>query len=272
MDNAKQITAAEAFDQQGYVVVRQFFDATEIDALAHMVDRIHAQWRQTHGSEQGFARLVNMHSLTRADYFVTDPAARVRFFAQIASTKFTALIDGMFGDGIYFHNTQLFFNPADNTMQPYWHRDLQFSDVPDAVQAQAQPMLLSLHARIPLVPERGVALVPGTHHRWDTDLESKIRFGRNGQCHHESLPGEVLLDLNPGDLLVFDAQMIHRGNYESNPERKALDICLGKPHALICGYLDDAVLPTAQEMQKIENGVWYQRAQRIIDARSSTAA
>jgi len=38
------------------------------------------------------------------------------------------------------------------------------------------------------------------------------------------LPDEHYIGLDVGDLLVFNAQMIHRGHYSNTTERKALDL------------------------------------------------
>ena len=69
------------------------------------------------------------------------------------------------------------------------------------------------------------------------------------------------------DVLVFDAQMIHRGNYALNRERKALDLCVGKPHPFTLRYLDGSVFPTDEELALIRNKAWYQRARQVAAAR-----
>ena len=71
------------------------------------------------------------------------------------------------------------------------------------------------------------------------------------------------MDLVPGDVLIFNAQMIHRGNYALNPTRKAFDLCVGKYHPLTAGSLDGRVLPTLAELGRITNGHWYALAREI---------
>jgi ectoine hydroxylase-related dioxygenase (phytanoyl-CoA dioxygenase family) len=258
--------AAEAFEAQGFAVVRQWLDAEKIGCLAQEADRILAQWMKENHSAYVEERLVNMHSLTSPRYF-SDAGQRIRFFDMLASERISALVDGMFGEGIYFHNTQLFFNPFENRRLPYWHRDLQYSPIDDMAQAREQSALLSLHVRIPLLREQGVELIPGTHRRWDTPLETDVRRERNGRRNSDDLPGAMLVTLEPGDVLVFDAQMIHRGNYAMNKERKALDLCVGRPHPFILRYLDESVLPAEDDIALIRNKVWFQRARQVVAAR-----
>lgn len=258
--------AAKAYEAQGFAVVRQWLAPDAIVALKREVDRIHAQWMAENRSQYEEERMVNMHSLTGRRYFHNE-AERVRFFDMLASDRITALIDGMFGDGIYFHNTQLFFNPWQNRRLPYWHRDMQYSPVDDAAQASEQARMLSLHVRIPLLPEHGIEVIPGTHRRWDTPEESDIRLEWNGRRNSEELSGGLLVALDQGDVMVFDAQMIHRGNYALNQERKAFDLCVGRPHPFTLRYLDESVLPTESELACIRNKAWFERARQLAASR-----
>jgi ectoine hydroxylase-related dioxygenase (phytanoyl-CoA dioxygenase family) len=169
-------------------------------------------------------------------------------------------MEALFGDEISFHNTQVFFNPHKRTQKPYWHRDMQYSPIPDERQAQELANMLSLHVRIPLVKETGLKLLPGTHKRWDTDLERDVRFERGGHQHSENLPGATTLHLEPGDVLIFNAQMIHRGIYNKDECRKALDLCLGRPHHLTTPFLDSENFPNEEELAEIKYPQWFQTA------------
>ena len=75
--------------------------------------------------------------------------------------------------------------------------------------------------------------------------------------------------LEPGDILIFNAQMIHRGNYELNPVRQALDICLGKEHPLISGFLERDILPNEREIGCIRNNQWYKLARSLATSNNS---
>lgn len=66
------------------------------------------------------------------------------------------------------------------------------------------------------LPETGIELIPGTHARWDTELERNVRLECQGHRQHEDLPGARLLSLQPGDVLIFSANMLHRGNWQRN--------------------------------------------------------
>jgi hypothetical protein len=270
MPNLDAASAARDFGRDGYVVLRDFWPAEGLGALTRVADRVLAQWQETQGAAWRSAGLVNMHALTHPQYFNTQPEARVAFFHALLPPALTGLLDAVFGGGLYFHNTQLFFNPADPAQPPYWHRDLQYSAIHDAAQAREQGRLLSLHVRIPLLAETGLALVPGSHRRWDSEREHRVRFEKHGHRRDAPLPGETLLTLASGDVLVFDAQMLHRGHYAGNAARRALDLCVGKAHPFTTSFLDPAVLPVAGELAQLDNGEWYREAWRVLQPGHST--
>lgn len=251
---------AESYANQGYVVVKDLFSPVEIESLSQIIDRIYQQWRDENQSELLEHQLVNMHTLTSRHYFQTNPTERLALFQALSTDKLTEAVNGLFGDGLYFHNTQLFFNPPDYSKQPYWHRDMQYSPITDDQQAAEQTQMLALHVRIPLIQETGIELIPGSHKRWDSDTEKNVRFELNGHKNSAALPGSELIQLQLGDILIFNAQMLHRGNYHLNPARKALDLCLGKPHRFTTAFMDANALPDADELAQIVNKHWYEAA------------
>ena len=251
------MSARKEYDDIGYIVLRNFLSDIEISSISKHVNSVFNSWMCSNKSEIFDHQLVNMHSLTKKEYFENTPEERVNFFNSISPIKLINLLEGMFGSEIYFHNTQLFFNPLNSKRLPYWHRDMQYSPLPDDIQKAEQNNMVSLHIRIPLVKEKGVEIVPGTHKRWDTELERDVRLELNGHNNNEQLPNARLIELDVGDILIFSSQMIHRGNYQLNDSRKALDLCVGKYHHLTFGFLDKKVLPTDEEIELINNNQWY---------------
>lgn len=251
------------YQKHGFVILKNLFSEEDILQLNRLVEPIYQTWLKGNESIIFKQKLLNMHSLTRPEYFEGNADKRIAFFQAITSEKLTQLLDGVFGDELYFHNTQLFFNPTNPARLPYWHRDMQYSPIKDSEQQKEQHNMLSLHVRIPLIKETGIELIAGSHKRWDTELERKVRFELEGHKNSDTLTGSSLIELALGDVLVFNAQMLHRGNYTLNAERCALDLCIGKYHAFSASFLDKSCLPTEDEMDKIENGKWYQLAHKI---------
>lgn len=224
------------YEQNGYLILPQLLDANIIEQLRQLVIPIYQQWIKQNQHYDWFNQLVNMHSLTAPEYFLHTPEQRMQLFNLLTLPALVDVMTNVFGEGLYFHNTQLFFNPRDPLKHNYWHRDLQYSDVPDTQQQAIHEELTSLHVRIPLLDETGLELIPHSHKAWDTPLEHAVRFAKDGHAQHDDLPKSQLISLKQGDVLIFNAQMIHRGRYDFNTERFALDICIGKRHALLSRF------------------------------------
>ena len=107
-----------------------------------------------------------------------------------------------------------------------------------------------MHFRIPLVKEPGIELVPATHKRWDSDEELDVRLEKNGRKSFDDLSTGVPIELDAGDLLVFSANIIHRGLYGMN--RFALDILFCDPDPGLAKYVHEDCLPSHKILSGIE--------------------
>jgi ectoine hydroxylase-related dioxygenase (phytanoyl-CoA dioxygenase family) len=257
------LSQKDAFAQQGYLVLRQQYPLGDLARLSQIVQAVYQQWIELHQQDAGFDTLVNMHSLTHPHYFVSQPEQRLELFNLLANAQLVAQLEQIFGSTLYFHNTQLFFNPKNPLQHNYWHRDLQYSPIPDETQRQVHQELCSLHMRIPLLDETGIELIPHSHQAWDTPLERTVRFAQDGLHQHDDLPDSELIALQRGDVLIFNAQMIHRGRYDFDQQRLALDICIGTPHKLLAGTMNQQIQPDAEELALIQHNRWYVEAARL---------
>lgn len=254
----------EAYQKQGYLILKGMLSSNEIAHLSALVEPIYQAWFEENEALIFKHKLLNMHSLTKPDYFTEKPENRLALFNAIAHPKLIQVAQSVFGDGLYFHNTQLFFNPTNCERLPYWHRDMQYSPFSDVELEAVLESMINLHFRIPLIKETGIELIPGTHKRWDKILEKQVRLERDGHHNNEPLEDAILLELEVGDVLIFNAQMLHRGNYDLNLERKALDVCIGKYHEFTAPALEEACLPPLEELGEIKHNTWYQRALEVV--------
>ena len=109
---------SEIYQTKGFFLLKGFFGQERISELAEIIDPIFKLWVEKSKSEIIEHKILNMHSLTHEAYFHKRPGERVRFFNSLLPPQLTNLLDGIFGEGLYFHNTQLFFNPDDKTQLP----------------------------------------------------------------------------------------------------------------------------------------------------------
>ncbi|MBA6337567.1 phytanoyl-CoA dioxygenase family protein [Colwellia sp. BRX8-7] len=235
------------YDAQGYFVIRNYFNDTEISALRQVVLKFHDLWKKDHAKfyqEEAF----NSSLITGSQYLAFDD--RVKLFNFISSKKIMAVVESVIAAKPAFMNTQLFFNPVNPAQKDFWHRDCQYDhEVEEQKKAIQETQVV--HLRLPLFDERGMELVPGTHKRWDNEEEFNVRQEEKGRVSSENLSTGKEIKLAAGDLLVFSADMIHRGLY--GLDRLALDILVFDPAGDFADYVDDDCLPEFSMLDKIEN-------------------
>jgi len=232
---------------QGYFVIRDYFSESEIESLRKVVLKFHELWKLDNAE---FYREVAFNSslITGSEYLAFND--RLKLFNFISSKKIMALVDSVISNNPAFMNTQLFFNPVNPQLKDFWHRDCQYDHDVD-VQKKVIHETQVVHLRVPLFDELGMELVPGTHKRWDTDEEFNVRQEEKGRASNESLSTGKAIKLAAGDVLVFSADMIHRGLY--GLDRLALDILVFDSAGDFVDYVDDDCLPEHSMLDKIDD-------------------
>ena len=232
------------YDEEGYFVIRNYFNAAEIASLRTVVLTFHQLWQKDNAKfyqEEAF----NSSLITGSEYLAYDD--RVTLFNFISSQKVMTVVDTVIANNPAFMNTQLFFNPVNPKQKDFWHRDCQYDhDIEGQKLAIKETQVL--HLRVPLFDELGMELVPGTNKRWDNEEEHNVRQEEKGSVSSDDLSTGKKIDLAAGDLLVFSADMIHRGLY--GMDRLALDILVFDPAGDFVDYVDDDCLP---EMSMLDN-------------------
>ncbi|WP_199609551.1 phytanoyl-CoA dioxygenase family protein [Flocculibacter collagenilyticus] len=235
------------YEEKGYVVFKQVFTSQELHNLREVIMQFHRSWKQENAKFYK-EKAVNSAYLTAKKHL--EKPARERLFKFIGSNKLMDRVTEIMGTCPAFMNTQLFFDPVNLDQRNYWHRDPQYH-----LSVEEQKSALSganvLHFRIPLMDEPGIELIPETHKRWDTREELNVRLEQCGRKNYESLPAGVKVSLQAGDLLVFSANMIHRGIYGMN--RLSLDILFCDPILEFVKFLDNECLPDSEILNKLEN-------------------
>ena len=235
------------YDEQGYFVVRNYFTAAEISSLRSVVLKFHTLWKIEHEKfyqEEAF----NSSLITGSEFLAYND--RVKLFNFISSTKIMHMVETVIPSKPAFMNTQLFFNPVNPQQKDFWHRDCQYDhEVEEQKKAIQETQVV--HLRVPLFDELGMELVPGTHKRWDSDEEFNVRQEEKGRVSSEDLSTGKKISLVAGDLLVFSADMIHRGLY--GLDRLALDILVFDPSGDFVDYVDDDCLPEVSMLDKIND-------------------
>lgn len=235
------------YEENGYLVLKGFLGESELHRLREVVIRFHHSWRQEN-AQFYTEKAINSAYLTAKKHL--KDSERESLFKFIGSIKLMDVVTSIMGGSPAFMNTQLFFDPMNEAQKNYWHRDPQYHlSIEEQKEALLGPNVV--HFRIPLVDEPGVELIPGTHRCWDSDEELDVRLEQNGRKNHDDLSAGVRVKLNAGDLLVFSANMIHRGIY--GMDRLSLDILFCDPAPELMKFIDDSCLPDSDTLKKLEN-------------------
>ncbi len=233
------------YEEQGFFVVRSYFSVAEIAELRAVVLKFHQLWQQDNATfyqEEAF----NSSLITGSEYLASDD--RIALFNFISSKKVMHIVESVIANKPAFMNTQLFFNPVNPAQKDFWHRDCQYDhDLTGQKLAIQQTQVL--HLRVPLFDELGMELVPETHKRWDNEEEFNVRQEEKGKVSSDDLSTGKKISLAAGDLLVFSADMIHRGLY--GLDRLALDILVFDSAGDFADYVDDDCLPDNSMLDKI---------------------
>ena len=231
----------------GFLVKKGLFEKEELQDLEKALHTFHDSWIDKNRSFYE-SKAINSAYITGSQHLVD--ADRNVVFNFIGSKKLMDLVYTLIPERPCFMNTQLFFDPVNAEQKNYWHRDSQYlMTVEEQKQALSGPNVI--HFRIPLREERGVELVPRSHQCWDTDEELKIRLEKEGRSNFEDLSSGLAVALDVGDMLVFSANMIHRGLYGKG--RLSLDILFCDPEPAFAEFVDTDCLPGEKALDDIED-------------------
>lgn len=241
------IKSTVEFAKRGFLKLPQFLSSDELNKLTKVVNKFHQSWIDSNLKFYQ-TKAINSAFLTSNQHLSSDD--RFALFEFVSQQRIVSLINKMFKADAVFMGTQLFFDPVNSEQNNYWHRDPQYH-----LTEEEQRLALSgpevLHVRLALKDERGIEFVPGSHKNWDTDEELAVRLEKDGHLSHESLSSGVEVPLAAGDLLVFSANMIHRGLY--GLDRLALDILYCEKSPELLRFLQKDCMPTNEELAKLEN-------------------
>jgi ectoine hydroxylase-related dioxygenase (phytanoyl-CoA dioxygenase family) len=236
------------YSENGYFHIKRFYDEQEIAPVSDVIKKHHLTW-QADNRECYENQAVNSAYLTSAKYL--NDKQRNILFQFISTNKLMKIVAQTTIIKPAFMNTQLFFNPVNLQQKNYWHRDPQYHLSVDEQQAALKGSEV-IHFRIALADEPGIELIPGTHKRWDNKEELDIRLEHEDKHNYDHISSGVTISLCKGDLLVFSANMIHRGLY--GKDRLALDIIFCEAEVNLMTFVDDGCLPDKKAIINLQDG------------------
>jgi Phytanoyl-CoA dioxygenase (PhyH) len=218
------IERLRTWEHDGFLIVRRAVRPKVVTELSDICDAVLDQVRRA-SSAHGHTS-THISGLLAPEYFVGRPEARVRLADYASSGEVVTLIQGLgrTGEGLLnLRDAQYFHEPSTRDYDGAWHRDGDTPGPDEFVSLEARPTLLRF--RIAFAHDDHLEYVPGSHARPNTPEELTLIRGasRNGPLASKS----TRIELEAGDVCVFNIWGIHRARYRRDRTRRTLDLLFG---------------------------------------------
>ena len=197
----------EAFEQAGYLVVKNAIESNLHRRLIEVVDRVDARERRPeHGN-----RLLSVTDVVQEDEAMVELIDNPRVFPKLLS---------ILGWNIYLYHSHLDVTPSENTEdQPWnvaWHQDSM--RVNDEIESNPRPRLsvkIGYYLTDVSAPEHvNTLVVPGSHRI------NSLECPDDGVSNPD---GAIPLCLHPGDAVILDRRVWHtRSPNRAGSSRKVI--------------------------------------------------
>ena len=245
----------EQWDTEGYVTVSGVFDEARVENLLRICNDVLEQFLECcpEKNRQGGPDDRCMRNLHRRSYFTNIPNDFVFMMEAFADPGLSDIIEELLGKKVLLRGTSYWFTPKTLRSPGNWHRDVQYIvDTIDEQKAFVQSRAAQTGAQLmlALLPSECNEYLPGSHLRWDTDDELQMRMGDELTEATGDLEGAVRVKQAPGDVAIFNATGLHRGQYYNDVPRRTVmityttedapveDYFSFAPWCLEAGYLD----------------------------------
>ncbi|KAH9825514.1 Phytanoyl-CoA dioxygenase [Teratosphaeria destructans] len=238
--SAAQLPSAQALraalDKDGFVRIPKAFDDDDVDrfraAATRATERARAgQWPYVRTVPKQFPPWpideVSSNGIWGVQHLLhpgMPPQDRRVFaesyFSDTMLSAVTALLDCHQDDLVMELYNMLVAPPRDFALR--WHRDDigPHVSVDEEIERLKEPMI---HAQwnLALYPDSSLVVVPGSHKRPRTDME------RSADPYEDDMPGQLFVKMEPGDIIFYNNNILHRGVYDSRSERMTLHGTMG---------------------------------------------
>ena len=245
----------EIFNREGAVVITEFFTDKELNSIFPAIHNAHNKWLEINQEQYLKNKMINSNNLTCPEYYNSENCAeREKVFAFISSEKIAHLTQELIGMDAHFLGSQVFFNPKEHRKKGYWHKDGQYMERSVEEQKLSMKEEPVLHFHTPFNDDNLFELIPGSHLRWDTQIEFETRTNSNNRSNIDPLLNSKSYDCPRGGIRIFSAHAIHRGKeYGNNPKRFIFDPLFAKKTDKSVNYINPKAFPSKEILNKLEN-------------------
>lgn len=196
----------QRYFDQGFHIMRGAISMPLVEELRAAVRSLVERARRPGGPE--IAWIDQQAGLPeRLSCLLREELVQPAFVASLEETPIVPFIEGLLQRPV---RISLFGMLAGGGGKPYvqgWHRDLGEIRRQEDLAAELTWMRLAVQMNAPLFPDRFLVIVPGSHRRFGTAEEQEAcRTGAD-----RPLPNQLVVDLQPGDIVFYYPSFYHRG-------------------------------------------------------------
>ncbi len=212
----------QTYHEQGYLILRQAFGPQRIDALRDAVHsaiergrsgQIELNWiDRERGLPERISHLLHPDKYERAfaDWLAEDLAPQLEVFLQGPARH---SLFGMLAGG------------GGRAYAQAWHRDIGKPGAADEAEFLQKHHGRSVQFNAPLIAEdHFLHIVPASHLRASTEDELTAAAAKE----QANMPGALIVELEPGDIAYYNANLWHRGWNPEGQKRMTLHCAFWK--------------------------------------------
>ncbi|KAF5666288.1 nicotinamide n-methyltransferase [Fusarium circinatum] len=221
-------------NRDGFVVIKSIVSKDKLDALREVSSKAtqlarQGQWPYVRTVGKQFppwdASQARAHGIWGVQHIMNPDLPGHELFTEL---YFSEAILGIVKQLLQCQDEHLVMELFNMLVRPErdfelrWHRD----DIPAEASEDEEMERLGKHAyhaqyNFALWDDDSLIVVPGSHKRARTSTE------RSADPFAKSLPDQLIVKLQPGDIVFYNNNILHRGAYTSSKERMTLHGSVG---------------------------------------------
>jgi len=207
------------FREEGYVVLRGVMEPDRLDTFREQMERL-VETVNANPKKEYNPGFVYSDDKSRKEAWRSNALLHPDLFQPVVtdfldSPGLLSAVRDVIQDDLRIGGLKALWSPKSLEYDLDWHRDgPNDSYVPDGSQDYLQFNAALYH-------DASFRMVPGSHARPLTEAEE-------AECRHGTgpLPGEIVAELDPGDVLFMHSRALHRGKASPDSRRRSLHYTL----------------------------------------------
>jgi ectoine hydroxylase-related dioxygenase (phytanoyl-CoA dioxygenase family) len=210
------------FNENGYLIIKNAIDNNLITRCLGAYERMREKCEKysylyyRKFSDIAVNDIYAIENIFHQDIFEED------IFESIMKSKVLEIAQILMGEKNIFLSLNRLHCTKNISHSGTWHRDGTASGIPreiDEMLKENENLPIHVQATLPFFKENGFYIIPGSHKHSDNFIKTAEILGTK-----KILKDETRLEIHPGDLMVFNPFIIHRGTVKGRKKNQRAHI------------------------------------------------